>query len=944
MVTTTLTRFFEPYRWNLLEFYMECDAEVNNRWVLVCPFGGLQNDFPERLFEHWNDEHNSIKIFSIMEDGQSLKCKDFLSVNQEAYHLVYNSTYNGSRSKDDVFKYLNEKIVGIDYVRESMLERLRHYSFWDEYRGHSELLPVPNKKKIIALEQLFNFLQRKKENDISGQKNTLFVIGEYGTGKSWLCYQAIEKIVLHPKFYRLMPFYLRLKVLSQNKDLGDETQYKSIMDETLTEYYKTYDNWAGECVQKDLLPVFFLDGFDEVFSGLSATEKKSEFLLCIIDELKEWYRKHENERLIKSHKEPLFVITSRESDFEVGMKSEDFHQQMKLAEVLELEMCSVEEIQSQWNKLDNNQNKGSWLLQLEQNSAFLNIIRRPVFFSLCSNAAKSGEFKRKVASALVNEADVLDMLFEYDLENYARSEGINKEDLRREIYRCAVKCSMEKKSQVVFNGKSINEVIHVGMVKIKKDKDVNGTCWVSFEHNIVREYLTARYLSQCLIDSKKDEIDNPLNAPFITTLQDLSLTPEAIKLLLLCIEKRSHGDKGEKYVLRIKKWLCNKNIKSLKSRLPARLLEILLQPGYTLSGESQERLDLSGLYASDICLWNCTMRHVNLRHAVLKNWQMINMELDDVDLRGADMSGLKIAPDKPIRHYCYWKDTKEFHLAALHENGQLMQYSFPENSFEHYSAKVLSSNKPKDGIFRCGRKLLLHSLKRLYDENENEVYHLRNNYEIWRIVTSSSGFYGFIIKQGDDCQTILFQRDSDPIAYTLKMTDPNHVCITEKGHVFYVQNDSINLVCQNAEPRRLYDWKSNYECFSVSIDSSGEVSVYIKCNDRLIRIELDGNMDVKTSHYKEFLIRGELEEMHELCVLNGNALSAIGETDLFILSLDKKVENMEVKSKKIKTGILIKNLLIEDEGSRNRVQDSKAYELLYTSICQQKRQQGIRKN
>ena len=46
------------YAYNLLEYYMECrkrKSEVNMRWVLICPFGGLQNDFPERLFEHWNE-------------------------------------------------------------------------------------------------------------------------------------------------------------------------------------------------------------------------------------------------------------------------------------------------------------------------------------------------------------------------------------------------------------------------------------------------------------------------------------------------------------------------------------------------------------------------------------------------------------------------------------------------------------------------------------------------------------------------------------------------------------------------------------------------------------------------------------------------------------------------------------------------------------------------
>lgn len=360
---------------------------------------------------------------------------------------------------------------------------------------------------------------------------------------------------------------------------------------------------------------------------------------------------------------------------------------MAEAEIIELEMCSVEEVQKEWKKLEKEDNTDrSWIFRLEQNSAFLNIIRRPVFYRLCSDALKDDTFKQKVDLASVDEVDVLDILFEYELQNYARGERLDKNEIKRGIYQCAVKCSKEKISQVVYAGKGINQIIHVGMVKIRKDQEIEGTCWVSFEHNIVREYLTAKFLSQCLIDCPPEEIEDPMKTTFVQTLQELSLTPEALKFLLLCLEKKSPRDKGKRYKELLKKWLCNRSIKSLDSRLPARLLEILLQPGYTLSGENEERLDLAGLHASDLCLWNCGMRHVNLSQAVLKNWQIINMEMDDVDLRKANMEGLRIAPDKPISSFCQWKDTKEWHVAALHNNGQLMQYSFPNDSWKKYSA------------------------------------------------------------------------------------------------------------------------------------------------------------------------------------------------------------------------------------------------------------------
>ena len=921
------------YAYNLLEYYMECKSEVNMRWVLICPFGGLQNDFPERLFEHWNEDHTFIKIYAIMENGPTLTCKDFLSVNDEAYRLVYKKTYDGDLTKDAVFEKLFKEIVGTDDVREDALKRLEKYTFWKEYGGHKGLLPVPDSKSQIALEQVISFLQRKKESIYDERKRTLFVVGEYGTGKSWLCYRAIEQIVLHPSDFPFMPFFLRLKDLSQRKDLEDMTQYKDIMQDTLGDFFEKNDGWAGECVKKDHQPVFFLDGFDEVFSGLSATDKKIDFLLCIIHELNDWYEKHEIKREIKKHTKPLFVITSRESDFEVGMKSEDFQHQMEQAEVIELELCSVEEVQKEWNKQEEEDNiDRSWIFNLEQNSAFLNIIRRPVFYRLCSDALKVEKFKQKVDLASVDEVDVLDMLFEYELQNYARGEGIDKNEIRKEIYRCAVKCSKEKRSQIVYEGKGINQIIHVGMVKIKKDQDVEGTCWISFEHNIVREYLTARYLSQSLIECPKEKTEDPLGTVFVKDLQELPLTPEALKFLLLCIEKKSPRDKGERYKNMIKKWLSDKSVKSLNSRLPARLLEILLQPGHTLSGESNEILDLSGLHASDLCLWNCGMQHVNLNQAELRNWQMINLELDDVDLRGANMEGLRVAPDKPISSFCYWKDTKQWHVAALHENGQLMQYSFSDNSWKHYSAEVLSKNDVNDGMFRFNKELILYSVKKLYDEKGNELYQIRSNNELDHIVTDSRSCE-FITKNGNNYQATVFRRDMAPIAFLFGETKRKYLFLSEDGQVFYVQGGSINFVDENGKARKICDWANNYECFATHLDPPAETCLYIKCGDRLIRIALDEEKNEITAFRKELCIQGELETMRELRVLNKTALAAVGKNELYILSIEKNKDIEEVKSIKLKTAIVIRNSLLEDKDGRNRVQDNKAYELLQSSMC-----------
>ena len=145
---------------------------------------------------------------------------------------------------------------------------------------------------------------------------------------------------------------------------------------------------------------------------------------------------------------------------------------------------------------------------------------------------------------------------------------------------------------------------------------------------------------------------------------------------------------------------------------------------------------------------------MDLRKAVLKNWQMINMKLDDVDLREANMEGLKLAPDKPINDFCQWKDVKEWRVVALHKDGQLMQYSFSNDSWKQYSAKVLVKTGINDGVFHFNNELMLYSGKKLYDEKENELYQIRSDNELDHIVITS-GLCGFITKQGENCQVFV---------------------------------------------------------------------------------------------------------------------------------------------------------------------------------------------
>jgi hypothetical protein len=83
----------DAYSNNILNHYMDCtNADYNYRWILVCPFGKLQNRVREKLFEGWNEDHIQTKLHVIAETESKIVCKDFLSVSEKAYQMVYGTT------------------------------------------------------------------------------------------------------------------------------------------------------------------------------------------------------------------------------------------------------------------------------------------------------------------------------------------------------------------------------------------------------------------------------------------------------------------------------------------------------------------------------------------------------------------------------------------------------------------------------------------------------------------------------------------------------------------------------------------------------------------------------------------------------------------------------------------------------------------------------------
>ena len=939
------------YAGNLLKYFINSESGVNNRWVLVNRYGNLQNDYPAKLFETWNILHNHMHIFAITETASSPTCKEFFSVNESAYQMVYPGSapiQNIDDYREKIFAYIANTVIGGDYVSGDIKKKLKQNSLPNKFqcKQSSDFLSVRTKDGDDALEEVLKYLTEIQRDTESNSKiNGIYIIGEYGTGKTWLLYRIIVEIISHSAKYPYIPVLMQLReFFTDVNELSEsnigENEIRDIVGRYVDRVLEQHDQ-LEENFMLNMSPVFLLDGFDEVLSGLSATNNKIKILLAIRDELNSRYR--------SDH--PVYIVTSRESDFHACQTNKEFIELFKRFYKITLEDCPVNEAKESIIKYAENAGiPGESVAGLVENPNVMGLARRAVFHALILQLIDS---KESSLEGVVDEFSLLNLAIDSEIRRTIKEVRNVKEkttddiaelrqDLLEALLDCAIYCTKNNGNEapISFSKEELNEIIPSGIVLVKNKAVESATPekpWtftinqnndrrVSFIHNIVREFLVAKkfflLIQKCVSGEMQEQV-------FFNLLLSVQMSPASLQFLRIFIQNAQQEKRIKEKLIQ---WICRSDIKKEASGLPARLLELLLQPDCIFGGSENEQLDLSGIHADNLCIWNCSLQHLNFSSACLRNMQMTDIRLFDVDLRGADLSGLRLAPSKPIIDICHWRQNEEWHLAVLYQNGQVLKYSFTDRFMQDsYSITLLRQFEGATCLFSInGILYVVISGKIIYPlEGEHEsttaLYDMRSDNLIRRIV-SEKEMNSILVQNGIGyLNQVIF--DNSLISQSLDITESDCYFLTKNGMLILVSGGSLKLISQTGAPKILNKWDTTYECFTIDQRHNGENHIYIKADDHLSKVIYDNQFGAKSTPI-DYQIEGLSGMMQDIRVIRDDVLVGISESDLYIMTLKTNKAIVE----KVNTAVKASHVkLSNDDGSR-QMQDQDAYELIKGSM------------
>lgn len=881
----------DGYAYNLLEFFMYAEEDVHNIWILICPFGNLQNDFHEKLFEKWNKISSFMKIRSICSSQTDITCEEFLSLDEEAYCSIYQ--HESPKMTIEEEKQLLERvfytIIDHEEWKESFENKLSKFPF-DFSIDINEQMVLKTLQGDDVSDQIFEKL-KKNQN--------VFLIGEYGSGKTFMTYFIVRTILAHQEVYPFFPLWFKLSARSGELTYENiETEAKAFVEDGL----KQYANFPIDLIMKGRLRVLIiLDGLDEIISGLGESELKLLLLEHICRKLNNTYGYH-----------PLFVITSREIDFKSCMSSQQripFFD--KFCQVIIGDCRREDAIQ----KLQDVEKQSGWNqeelgLSITQNTKLMSIAQKPLYFGFVREFILDHVF----LGDYVDELDVLKAIVNKSVRHYIKNNcDLKEEAVIKQLYDWAREISIQMtaggSSEILIYKWNLLSAEKNNVIRLRQvNEDVYG---LQFYHNAIREFLVAEELYQ---DIRNCVMEKPwLLARIEERLQRLELTPEMLDFFSKLVKKNVQT---KNYItVQIIKMLQSANHPS-KQRLGTNLFSIL----YHLQNELTN-LDLNGIYINNLYFWNCSLKNINLQNAHMTNLRLFNVNMEYIDFRGADLTGLIIGQDDKILDAQHRQWRNGFRIFVLYENQQLAEFRFSEyGSWDSYEI-IYHANIEKYeycGFCPLEDNILFYSEKEIFFESDLEkCYPISGDRRLLQVTPSY-----FLVEQNQRMELILHSfKYQETNIVPLRPNQKNMLCVLDpKGYLFV---DEERLFLQQSDECYFITYiNSEFECFTaIRIQGSSQVKVYIKYgNDiQVIQYSFEQNENQSSGFKMPQYVAFEQMKVVKEDVLYG----IFGQTVyLFDLSaVDMRLYDLHINVK-------CKNLILENPDTTNRVHRKNEYELL----------------
>lgn len=896
------------YAYNLLEFFMSCRYEesVHNHWILICPFGDLQNDFYQNLFRKWNREISFLQINVFSQKQTAITCEELLALDADAYEKMYGIAppSQSEEEKNTLKERFFFSIVGNILKKTSLQKGLSQYPFMADYDVRQQLMPVKTIEGQNAIEQIFRELNNHTHGGV-------FVVGEYGSGKTYLTYLLIKLILENPDQYAFYPLWFKL--IDREIDLKHgniEIEAEKFMKVGLEKYSDLPDDlsFGG---RKRL--VIILDGFDEIISGLGESGKKVQFLQKVCENFLKKY----------SYCNIRFLVTTREMDYTACKKTKDFPEYLQRFGKIILGECNEDDVRK--GILDikqpfHDENHLDKLKSISQNECLVGIAKKPLYFGFLRDLIISSDY-----SEYKDELEILDAIICESVHRYTDSNQ-KEDDILNMLYIYAIDISKQLAKGKSDSIEIIKSFVSQDMEKnVLQLKPINSDHYqVRFYHNAIREYLVAKRLFQealsCFLNENELESDNLFN-----WMEELDMTPETMNFFCAFVKKEADGHPRIKIGIvsvlsRMLKFACEPS----KEKLGTHVLSLLLRLQPELSNCDFERLHAGNMY-----LWNCSFTDINLKNARLTNCTLFNMRLDSIDFRGADLSGLAMNSEDKILDVCHYVKNNELTVTVLYSTGQLIDYYFyDKNNLKQYIIKNRATVPETEykKFISLDDSVLIYSEKKIYSALEDQVvYKMKPENQLLYLDRQYA-----VVKIDGALHIVLHNRKYYQYHISgILQTEYNTIYVIDWNLYLTVRNQRL-ILHDNDEIVPIMDLNASYECFAARKKIEKDIlCIYVKYKDIIQIISYDLKLrKIESSPLglaKQFSCK-KLVSVSE-CLLYG-----IADDIVYIFNPLVEKDNLT----ELKTKVMCKNLILENEDGSQRVKGEKEYIILKEACDQAK--------
>lgn len=884
----------ERYAHNLLQFFMHADEHNHNIWVLICPFGDLQNNFYEKLFEKWNKIMHLTKIRAFCYSQTAITCEEFLSIDEEAFQSIYKheSPKMEEEEQRQLLEYIFHAIIGEKDKEVSLDEKVLEYPFDNDDINMYEQMTLKTVQGEIVSEKIFETLEKNQ---------SIFLIGEYGSGKTCMTHYIVRTIQEHQEVYPYIPLWLKLSNRSQKLTSENLEEVAMAFVNDAESLYSSF--LIKKSIQKNGFRVFIiLDGMDEIVSGLGGSELKIRFLEQVYISLKKKYGYGS-----------LFLITSRDIDFVSCMNGEEnipyFHRfvQINIGECQRED--AIQKIQNIEKSIGENYRDKS----ITQNMELMSIVQKPLYFGFVCEILLDQDLFEKA----VDELDILEAIVNKSVKHYIKNDvRLTEIEVKKRLHVWARQISAQMteggSSEIYVNQYNLLSGEKNNVIRLRKiDEEEYG---IQFYHNAIREYLVSKELYE-----KIRECDVEKNSTVIwfeKWLEQIELTPEMLEFFSRFVKKNIYVE--NQVIMQIIKMIQSTK-QSVKIRFGTNLFSIL----YRLKRDIKD-IDFNGIYTNNLYLWHCSLQNINLRNAHMKMMRMFDVSMEDVDFRGADLTGLVIGQNYNISDVQHYRWGNGFRIYVLYENCQLVEYQFLESdnleSYEIIHHATIEKNTCY-GICPLENNILYYSDKEIFFESDKE-----KSYEIvknGRLLQASSDYILFEQEQRKKLVMHSFKYQEINII-SLMENEANRLYILDQRGYLYIDDGRLFLK-QNEECYFITYINSEFECFA-AIRSMGtsQVIVYIKYSNDIQIIQY--TLDTKES--LPYSIRlPQCFVFQEMKAIKKDLLYGVSENRVYLFDLS--AENIHIYELKI--DVRCKNLVLENQDFTERVKGETEYELLKKS-------------